>query len=105
MPQEFVDAINKAVKEANPNAMQMVRGSMTLGSDFDEWLGPESMLKYGFGPMPDEVVKAFQDKFEETKPKLLEQLVKSAVEIEKQRMAGTLKNHSLGDSRREDPLA
>jgi hypothetical protein len=100
MPQDFVDAINAAVLAVNPNAGRMTYGSMTLGSDFDEWLGPEAILKYGFGPMPPEAVAAFEAKFAEHREELKSSLVASAVEVEKQRLAGTLTEFSCGDSRR-----
>lgn len=90
MPQDFVDAINAAVREVNPNAGTMTRGSMTLGTDFDEWLGPGAIMKYGFDPMPPEVEAAFVAKFNERRDELRASLVASAVEIEKRRMAGTL---------------
>ena len=90
MPQDFVDAINAAVLEVNPNAGQMISGRMTLGSDFDEWVGPEAMNKYGFNPIPSEDVAAFEAKFNERRDELKAMLVASAVDIEKRRMAGTL---------------
>lgn len=100
MPQDFVDAINAAVSEINPNAGRMTHGSMTLGSDFDEWLGVEAMLKYGLGPMPAEAVSAFEAKFAEHREELKASLVASAVEVEKKRLAGTLSEFTCGDSRR-----
>lgn len=102
MPQDFVDAINKAVHEVNPEAGVMTCGSMTLGSDFDEWLGPEALMKYGFGPMPAEAVAAFNAKFAEVREELKSQLVASAVDIEKRRMAGTLEDLDFNDSYREE---
>lgn len=90
MPQDFVDAVNAAVHEINPDAGAMVSGSMTLGSDFDEWLGPEAMRKYGFSPLPPEVVAAFESKFAEKRDDLKASVVASAIEIEKKRLAGTL---------------
>lgn len=92
MPQDFVDAVNAAVKEINPDAGTMVRGSMTLGSDFDEWLGPEAMLKYGLGPLPVEAQQAFESKFAELRQALKANIVASAIEVEKKRMAGTLED-------------
>lgn len=92
MPQDFVDAINAAVREINPEAGTMTSGSMTLGSDFDEWLGPGAMGKYGFGPLPPEAVAAFGAKFEERREELKASIVASAVEVEKRRLAGTLKD-------------
>ncbi len=100
MPQDFVDAINAAVREINPDAGAMVRGSMTLGSDFDEWLGPGAMQKYGFGPLPPEAVAAFEAKFAERRDELKAQVVASAVDVEKKRMAGTLEDFSFNDSHR-----
>lgn len=90
MPQDFVDAINAAVREVNPNAGTMTSGSMTLGSDFDEWLGPKAILKYGFEPMPPEDVVAFDAKFAEKRDELKASLVASSIDIEKRRMSGTL---------------
>jgi hypothetical protein len=90
MPPDFVEAINLAVREVNPDAATMVSGSMTLGSDFDEWLGPGAMMKYGLDPMPPEVMAAFTAKFNEKRGEILATLVASAVEVEKMRMAGTL---------------
>lgn len=93
MPLDFIAAINAAVKEVNPNAGTMVSGSMTLGSDFDEWLGPGAIMKYGFEhPMPPEAEAAFQAKFAEKRAAIRAALVASAVEIEKKRMAGTLED-------------
>ncbi len=88
MPQDFVDAINAAVREINPNAGTMTRGSMTLGSDFDEWLGPEAMLKYGLGPIPADVEASFEAKFAERRDEIKASVVASAVAVEKKRMAG-----------------
>lgn len=100
MPQDFVDAINAAVREVNPDAGTMTYGSMTLGHDFDEWLGPEAILKYGLGPMPPEAVAAFEAKFAEHRDELKRSLVASAVEVETRRIAGTLEDVTCGDSRR-----
>jgi hypothetical protein len=83
MPQDFVDAINAAVKAVNPDAGTMTSGSMTLGTDFDEWLGPEAMMKYGLGPHPPEFIAAFEAKFAEKRGELLASLIASSVEIEK----------------------
>lgn len=88
MPQDFVEAINAAVQEVNPNAGRMTHGSMTLGSDFDEWCGLEAIRKYGFEPMPPEATAAFEAKFAERRDEIKASLVASAVEIEKRRMAG-----------------
>ena len=88
MPKDFVDAINAAVREVNPNAGTMTHGSMTLGSDFDEWLGLEAIKKYGFGPMPPDAEAAFWAAFNERRDELKASLVTSAVEVEKRRMAG-----------------
>lgn len=90
MPQDFVDAINAAVREVNPDAGEIISGSMTLGSDFDEWVGPDALKKYGLGPLPPEALAAFEAKFNETRDELKASLVASSVEIEKRRMAGTL---------------
>ncbi len=90
MPQDFVDAINAAVREVNPDAHMMTSGSMTLGTDFDEWFGPAAMMKYGFGPIPPEAVAAFEAKFAEKRDELKASLVASSVDIEKRRIAGTL---------------
>jgi hypothetical protein len=98
MPQDFVDEINAAVSEINPNAGRMISGSMTLGSDFDEWLGPQAMGKYGLGPMPPEDMAAFEAKFAQHREKLKASLVASAVEVEKQRLAGTLEDLDCCDS-------
>ena len=100
MPQDFIDAINAAVREVNPNAGTMLSGSMTLGSDFDEWLGPGAIMKYGFGPMPPEDVAAFEAKFAEKRDELKAALVASSVEIEKRRMAGDVGSLNFGDSNR-----
>jgi len=89
MPQDFVDAINAAVREVNPDAGTMTRGSMTLGSDFDEWLGPDAIMKYGF-EMPPEAQAAFEAKFAERRDELKASVVASSVEVEKKRLAGTL---------------
>lgn len=86
MPQDFVDAINAAVHEINPDAGTMTHGSMTLGTDFDEWLGPEAMLKYGFDPLPAADVAAFNAKFAEMRDELKAAVVASSVEVEKRRM-------------------
>ena len=91
MPQDFIDGINAAVREVNPNAGIMVRGSMTLGSDFDEWLGPEAMGKYGLGPLPAAVQASFEAKFAEKRDELKASVIASAVEIERRRLTGTLR--------------
>lgn len=100
MPQDFVDAINAAVREVNPDAGTMTYGSMTLGADFDEWLGPEAILKYGFDPMPPEAVAAFEAKFAEHREELKASLVAASVDVEKRRLAGTLEDVFCDDSRR-----
>lgn len=100
MPQDFVNAINEAVRKVNPDAGIMVSGSMTLGSEFDEWLGPKAIMKYGFDPMPQADVAAFEAKFNERRDELKSALVASAVEVEKQQMAGTLVDFSFDDSNR-----
>lgn len=100
MPQDFIDAINAAVREINPHAGIMVRGSMTLGSDFDEWCGSGAMMKYGLDPLPPEAEAAFQAKFAEKREEIKASLVASAVEIEKKRAAGTLEKFSFNDSDR-----
>lgn len=100
MPQDFVDAINVAVREVNPDAGMMISGSMTLGEDFDEWLGPQALMKYGFGGLPPEAVTAFEAKFAEKREELKASLVASAIEIEKKRMAGTLQDFRFNDSNR-----
>lgn len=102
MPQDFVDAVNVAVREVNPDAGIIVRGSMTLGSDFDEWLGAEAMRKYGFDALPDDVVAAFGAKFAEKRDELKASIVASAVEIEKKRLAGTLESLDFKDSNRKE---
>ncbi len=99
MPEDFVDAINVAVREINPNAWTMTSGHMTLGSDFDEWLGPEALQKYGLGPLPSEALAAFNAKFAEHREALKASCVSSAVEAEKARMAGA-KPYSFNDSYR-----
>ena len=98
MPQDFVDAINAAVIGINPEARRITSGSMTLGTDFDEWFGPEAMIKYGLNAPPAEVIDAFNAKFAEKRDELKASLVASAVEVEKQRMAGTLEDFSFNDS-------
>lgn len=90
MPQDFVDAINAAVHEINPNARTMTSGSMTLGSDFDEWFGPQALLKYGLDDVPAQVQASFEAKFAEKREEIKAALVASSVEVEKRRMAGTL---------------
>lgn len=90
MPQDFVDAINAAVREVNPDAGTMTHGSMTLGTDFDEWCGIEAIRKYGFDPMPPEATAAFEAKFNERRAELKASLVASAIDVERRRMAGTL---------------
>jgi hypothetical protein len=99
MPQDFVDAINAAVREINPNAGTMTHGSMTLGSDFDEWVGPQAIKKWGFGPMPPEAVAEFEAKFNERRAELKASVVASSVEVEKRRMAGE-EPFSFNDSNR-----
>lgn len=101
MPQDFVDAINAAVLEVNPDAGRMTYGSMTLGTDFDEWLGPEAIMKYGFGPMPPDAVAAFEAKFAERRDELKASCIALAVEVEKRRLAGDLGSLTFGDSNRE----
>lgn len=101
MPQDFIDAINAAVREINPDAGTMISGSMTLGTDFDEWLGPEAFQKYGFGAMPAEAVTAFNAKFAEEREGLKAHIVANAIEVEKKRMAGTLEDFSFNDSYRK----
>jgi hypothetical protein len=100
MPQDFVDAINEAVKAVNPDAGRMIHGSMTLGSNFDRWLGPEAMMKWKLDPLPPEETKAFEAKFNEHRDELKRQVVASAVEVELQRMAGRLENFTFDDSNR-----
>lgn len=104
MPQDFVDAINAAVRKVNPNSGTMVSGSMTLGSDFDEWVGPSAMMKYDFGEIPPEAVTAFEAKFAEKRDALKTSIVASAVEREKQRLAGTLQPFRFNDSNRAVPV-
>lgn len=99
MPQDFVDAINAAMHEVNQNAGTMTSGSMTLGSDFDEWLGPRAIMKYGLGPMPAADLAAFEAKFAEKRDELKASIVASSVEVEKKRMAGELE-YSFDDSYR-----
>jgi hypothetical protein len=103
MPQDFVDAVNAAVLGVNPDAGMMVSGSMTLGTDFDEWLGPKAMMKYGLDPLPPEVAAAFDAKFAEKREALKASVVATAVETEKKRMAGTLEDFSFNDSYRLKP--
>jgi hypothetical protein len=86
MPQDFVDAVNNAVHDVNPNAGMMVSGSITLGHDFDEWVGPQAMAKYGIGPLPPEALRAFAAKFDEHREALKEAIVSSAVRAEAERM-------------------
>lgn len=100
MPQDFVDAINAAVREVNPDAGIMTSGSMTLGSDFDEWMGLTALKKYGMGPLPPEAVAAFEAKFAERRDELKASLVASSIEIEKRRMAGDSGSVTFNDSRR-----
>lgn len=100
MPPDFIEAVNVAVREINPDAGTMLNGSMTLGADFDEWLGPEAMRKYGFGPLPAEAIAGFEAKFAEKRDELKASIVASAVEIERKRMAGTLEDISFNDSNR-----
>jgi hypothetical protein len=100
IPQDFIEAINAAVRAVNPDAPIMVSGSMTLGSDFDEWLGPEGFKKYGFGNLPPDALAAFEAKFSEKREELKASMIASAIEIEKKRMAGTLEDFSFNDSRR-----
>ena len=97
MPQDFVDAANAAVLAVNPNANTMISGSMTLGADFDEWLGPQAIMKYGFGEIPAEDQAAFEAKFAEKRDELKAAIVASSVEVEKRRMAGELE-YSFDDS-------
>src|ERR1035437_4124434 len=85
MPQDFIDAINAAVREVDPEAGQITSGSMTLGSDFDEWLGPGSILKYGWDGLSDEAVAAFTAKFEEKRTEVKANVVAAAVQVAKQR--------------------
>lgn len=105
MPQDFVDAINEAVKAVNPDAGTMVSGSFTLGSDFDEWLGPQAMLKYGLDPMPQEEIDRFNVLFEQKRQVLKDQIVASTVEVAKKRLAGTLEPFSFNDSHRKPAAA
>lgn len=100
MPQDFVDAINAAVQAINPEAEEMVSGSMTLGADFNEWLGPEAFKKYGFEPLPPEAVTGFEAKFAEKRDELKASIVASSVEIEKKRLAGTLESLDFDASHR-----
>lgn len=100
MPQDFVDAINDAVRAVNPNAGTMVSGSMTLGHEFDEWLGPNALMKYGLDPLPPEAQAAFNAKFAERRDALKASIVSTAVETARQRVAGTLKPFSFNDSYR-----
>jgi hypothetical protein len=86
MPQDFVDAINVAIREVNPGARTMLSGSMTLGSEFNEWCGPRAALKYGLGPMPPADLAAFEAKFAEHRDALKTSLVANAVHIERERM-------------------
>src|ERR1039458_4750777 len=85
MPQDFIDAINAAVREIEPS-YTMTSGAMTLGSDFDEWLEPGSLLKYGFDPLPDEAVAAFTAKFEEKRAEVKANVVAAAVQVATRRL-------------------
>lgn len=104
MPQDFVDAINSAIREVNPTAWEMTSGSMTLGSDFDEWLGPGAIMKYGFDGIPAEVQAAFEAKFAERREEIKAALVTSSVDIEKRRMAGTLVSEPPVTSRKPQKI-
>lgn len=88
MPQDFLDAITAARREVNPNASATTSGSFTLGSDFDEWLGPGSLTKYGLGPFPADFMAGFEAKFEERREEIKAALVASAVDVERRIMAG-----------------
>jgi hypothetical protein len=101
MPQDFVDAINAAVRAVNPDAGTMISGSMTLGTEFDEWLGPEAFKKYGFGPLPDDAVAAFEAKFADKREEIKASIVASSVEVERKRLAGTLEELDFKDSYRQ----
>lgn len=90
MPQDFVDAINTAVREVNPDAGTMTYGSMTLGSEFDEWLGPQAIMKYGLDPLPPDAIAAFEAKFAKYRDEIKKSLIASAVDIEKRRLSGSL---------------
>lgn len=87
MPPDFIEALNRAVKEVNPNAGEMTSGSFTLGEDFDEWFGPEAMRKYGFGPYPDDFIASFEAKFAGKREEIKRALVEASVEVEKRNMA------------------
>lgn len=105
MPQDFLDAINAAVREVNPNAGVTTYGDMFLGSDFDEWLGPDAIKKYGFGPMPPDALAAFEAKFDERRDELKSSVVASAVDVEKRRMAGTLIDEAPATCKQSRPLS
>lgn len=88
MPQDFIDAINQAVKAISPNAGTMTSGSFTLGSEFDEFVGPEALAKFGVEPLDQETQKRFWAKWTEKREEIKAALVESAVEVERKRMAG-----------------
>lgn len=90
MPQDFIEAINRATQDVNPQARVIVRGSITLGHEFDEWFGPEGIEKYGFGPLPPEALAAFAAKFAERREAIKAAVVTWAVDTERRRMAGKL---------------
>lgn len=94
MPQDFVDAVNEAVKALNPDAGEMISGSFTLGSDFDKY-----MLPYHYDQEVD--VEGFNRLWEEKRESIKQALVETAVEVERKRMAGTLgEEFSFNDSYR-----
>lgn len=97
MPQDFIDAITVAIREVNPNAGALISGSMTLGTDFDKWLGPDATMKYGFGEIPADDQAAFEAKFNEKREELKAAVIASAVEAEKQIMRGE-PSHTFDDS-------
>lgn len=100
MPQDFVDAINAAVREVNPEAGVMSSGSMTLGSDFDEWFGPQAIMKYGIDGLPPAALAAFEAKFNEKREELKAAVAAAAAVVEKRRMAGELGDLNFNDSYR-----
>lgn len=87
MPADFVDDINKAVEAVDPDAGTMTSGSFTLGSDFDEFFGPEAMLKYGLGPVPADVQAKFEKLFAEKREAIKASIIANSVERAKQRFA------------------
>lgn len=123
MPQDFVDAINVAVKEVNPNAGVMTSGSFTLGTDFDDILYSEDAmilplqiltlndrLKNGEDVKAEliekleamaVIEKRFAERFAEKRDELKKAMVDSCVETEKQKMAGTLNSFAVSSGKKQ----